>query len=85
MWVIDTTDFCGMGIEDPNGKSWHAYDWGSNDGVNHRKSNNKITVWLHETQLPMVAMKIKRPIQSVAKSERHSGRGKILGRKTCRA
>ena len=60
MWVIDTTDFCGMGIKDPKGKSWHAYDWGSNDGVNHRKSHNKITVWLHGTQVPMVAMKIKR-------------------------
>ena len=46
MWMIDTTDFCGMGIKDPKGKSWHAYDWGSNDGVNHSKSYNKITVWL---------------------------------------
>jgi hypothetical protein len=33
MWVIDTTDFCGMGIKDPKGKSWHEYDWGSTTGL----------------------------------------------------
>ena len=51
MWVINTTDFCGMGIKDPKGKSWHPYDWGSSDGVNHSKSHNIITAWLHEANL----------------------------------
>jgi hypothetical protein len=31
MWAINTTDFCGMGIKDPEGKIWYAYDWGSNE------------------------------------------------------
>ena len=44
MWVIDTTDFCGMGIKDPKGKSWHEYDWGSDDGVACAKTYNRITV-----------------------------------------
>jgi hypothetical protein len=62
MWMINTTDVCGMGINDPKGKSWHAYDWGYNDGVNHSKSHNKITVCicLHEAQVPLFAMEIKR-------------------------
>ena len=29
MWMIDTTDFCGMGIKDPKGKGWHAYTTGA--------------------------------------------------------
>jgi hypothetical protein len=28
--------FCGVGINDPKGKSWYAYDWGSSDGVRER-------------------------------------------------
>jgi hypothetical protein len=59
MRVINTTDFCGMGINDPKGKSWHAYDWGSSDGVNHSKSHNQISVWLHGAQVPKFAMEIK--------------------------
>jgi hypothetical protein len=38
---MDTTDFCGVGIKDPKGKSWHAYDWGSSDGVAHSKSHHR--------------------------------------------
>jgi hypothetical protein len=60
MWVIDTTDFCGMGIKDPKGKSWHACDWGSNDGVTHSKPHNRITAWLHEAQVPLFAMEVTR-------------------------
>jgi hypothetical protein len=33
MWAINTTDFYGMGIKDPKGKSRHTCDWGSGDGV----------------------------------------------------
>ena len=60
MWMINTTDFCGMGINDPKGKSWHAYDWGSSDGVTHSKSHNRITAWLHGAQVPLSAMEITR-------------------------
>jgi hypothetical protein len=60
LWMTDTTDFCGMDIKDPQGKSWHAYDWRSNDGVIHSKSHNRISVWLHEDQVPLSAMEITR-------------------------
>ena len=58
MWVIDTADFCGMGvIKDPEGKSgWREYDWGSSDGVAHSKSHNRIAAWLPEDQVPLWAM-----------------------------
>jgi hypothetical protein len=60
MWMTDTTDFCGMGIKDPKGKSWHEYDWGSDGGVAHSKSHNRTTVWLPEDQVPLWAMDIIR-------------------------
>jgi hypothetical protein len=84
--MIDTTDFCGMGIKDPNGKSWHAYDWGSNDGVTHSKSHNKITVWLHEAQVPLSAMEITRgPYKAWQKVKDIPGASKFLGGKKMRA
>jgi hypothetical protein len=32
MWMTDTTDFCGMGIEDLKGKSWRSRE-GEKDSV----------------------------------------------------
>jgi hypothetical protein len=83
MWMIGTTDFCAMGTKDPKGKSWHAYDWGSNDGVNHSKSHNKISVWLHEDQVPKVAVEIKRgPYKAWQKVKDTPGALKFLGGKS---
>jgi hypothetical protein len=82
MWVINTTDFCGMDIKDPKGKSWHAYDWGSNDGLNHSKSHNRIAVWLHGAQVPLYAMEIKRgPYKAWQKVKDIPGALKFLGGK----
>ena len=82
--MTDTTDFCGVGIKDPQGKSWHAYDWGSNDGVTHSKSHNRISVWLHEDQVPLSAMEITRgPYEAWQKVKDISGALKFLGGKRC--
>jgi hypothetical protein len=68
---------------DMKGKSWHAYDWGSDDGVNHSKSHNKITAWLHEAQVPKVAMEIKRgPYKAWQKVKDIPGALKFLGGKS---
>jgi hypothetical protein len=84
MWMIDTTDFCGVGIKDPKGKSWHACDWGSNDGATHNKSHNMITVWLHGAQVPLFAMEIKRgPYKAWQKVKDIPGALKFLGGKSC--
>jgi hypothetical protein len=60
VWVVNTTDFCGMGIKDPKGKSWHTYDWGSSDGVPKNRTYNRVSIWVPEDQAPLRSMDVTR-------------------------
>jgi hypothetical protein len=59
MWVINTRDFCGVGVKDQKGKQWHSHVCGSNDGWSIEiKSCRWANMWLPEGQAPLWNMEV---------------------------
>ena len=49
-FTLNMRDIADMGVTPPDLQKYHPDDWGSNDGKHKKKSEYRITVWIHTSK-----------------------------------